>query len=82
MPTIEIGRILAILIVFAWIIWYTCTMPLGKKAYIPLVPTRRLKKELEYLYARRSAVDLLIESLERYDRFRVVRGSVGKRPSV
>ncbi len=58
-----------------------CTMPLGKKAYISLVPARRLKKELEYLYARRSAVDLLIESLERYDRFRVVRTDLGKRTS-
>jgi hypothetical protein len=26
--------------------------------------------ELDYLYARRSAIDTLIESLEEYDRFR------------
>jgi hypothetical protein len=31
---------------------------------------RSYRKELEYLYARRSAVDLLIRSLEQYDRFR------------
>ena len=28
------------------------------------------RQELEYLYARRSAIDCLIESLEQYDRFR------------
>jgi hypothetical protein len=28
------------------------------------------RQELEYLYARRSALDSLIESLEEYDRFR------------
>ena len=28
------------------------------------------RQELEYLYARRSAIDSLIESLEEYDRFR------------
>jgi len=28
------------------------------------------RKELEYLYARRIAVDALIESLQEYDRFR------------
>ena len=29
--------------------------------------------ELDYLYARRSAIDTLIESLEEYDRFRSTR---------
>jgi hypothetical protein len=33
-----------------------------------LLPAHR--QELEYLYARRSAIDRLIESLEEYDRFR------------
>jgi hypothetical protein len=28
------------------------------------------RQELEHLYARRSAIDSLIESLEQYDRFR------------
>jgi hypothetical protein len=32
------------------------------------VPAYRI--ELDYLYARRSAIDTLIESLEEYDRFR------------
>ena len=31
------------------------------------------RQELEYLYARRSAIDNLIESLEEYDRFRETR---------
>jgi hypothetical protein len=48
-------------------------MPLAKKAVlpIPLVPLRNLKKELELLYARRSAVDAVIESLEDYHRLRI-----------
>jgi hypothetical protein len=33
-------------------------------------PGRTYRKELEYLYARRSAVDALIQSLQNYDRFR------------
>ena len=33
-----------------------------------LLPAHR--QELEYLYARRSAIDRLIESLEEYDRLR------------
>lgn len=37
----------------------------------PPLPTYR--EELEYLYARRSAIDSLIESLEDYSRFRAVR---------
>ena len=31
------------------------------------------RKELEYLYARRFAIDTLIESLKKYDRFRETR---------
>ncbi len=29
-----------------------------------------IRRELEYLYHRRSAVEMLIRSLEQYDRFR------------
>lgn len=36
-------------------------------------PVPAYRKELEYLYARRSAIDTLIESLQDYDRFREVR---------
>jgi len=32
--------------------------------------TPKPQKELQFLYARRSAIDTLIQSLERYDRFR------------
>jgi hypothetical protein len=39
---------------------------------VPPAPAagRTYRKELEYLYARRSAVDALIQSLQDYDRFR------------
>ena len=45
----------------------------AKKADFPPAPARVYRKELEYLYARRQAIDTLIESLEEYDRFRGVR---------
>ncbi len=48
-------------------------MPLAKKAPVILVPHRSLKRELDYLYARRSAVDALIQSLVDYDRCQVQR---------
>jgi hypothetical protein len=37
------------------------------------------RQELDYLYARRSAIDSLIESLEEYDRFREVPAEDGER---
>ena len=37
------------------------------------------RQELEYLYARRSAIDSLIESLEEYDRFREAPTDEGER---
>ena len=54
-------------------------MSLAKKSPVAMVPTRNLKKTLEHLYARRSAVDTLIQSLEDYDRFRVARVEDAKR---
>jgi len=33
-------------------------------------PHRVYRKQLDYLYARKSAIDSLIQSLEDYDRFR------------
>jgi len=36
-----------------------------------VIPIRGLSHQLEGLYARRSAVEALIRSLEDYDRFRV-----------
>ena len=50
-----------------------------KKAPIPLLPSRSLRKELEYLYARRSAIDNLIESLEDYTRFKAGLAARGER---
>ena len=32
--------------------------------------TPKPEKELQFLYARRTAIDTLIQSLERYDRYR------------
>jgi hypothetical protein len=40
---------------------------------------RGCKKQLEYLHARKSAVDSLIQSLEDYDRFRPTRTEDRKR---
>ena len=37
------------------------------------------RKELEHLYARRSAIDTLIESLEEYARFRAIRTDESER---
>jgi hypothetical protein len=40
----------------------------------PAVPaTRGVRRELQDLYARRSTIDALIQSLEDYDRFRTPR---------
>ena len=39
----------------------------------PTSPDRLNRKELEYLYARRTAIDSLIQSLQDYDRFRARR---------
>jgi hypothetical protein len=42
-----------------------------KKAPVNVAQPRGFQKELEHLYARRSAIDALIASLETYDRYRV-----------
>ena len=47
----------------------------ANKAHSSAVPDRTYRKELEYLYARRSAIDTLIESLEEYNRFRSARAA-------
>ena len=36
----------------------------------PPSPRSAYREELEYLYARRHAIDTLIESLQQYDRYR------------
>jgi hypothetical protein len=40
---------------------------------LTVLPGRGVQKELQYLYARRSTLDALIQSLEEYDRFRALR---------
>jgi len=42
-------------------------------------PNRDLRKELEYLQARKSAIEALIQSMEDYDRFRPMPTSAPKR---
>jgi len=42
-------------------------------------PARPARKELDYLRARRIAIDSLIQSLEEYDRFRERRSEEPKR---
>ena len=53
-------------------LWYICTMS-AKKELPASAPVPAYRKELKYLYARRFAVDTLIESLKTYDRFRETR---------
>jgi len=48
-----------------------------KKASPDLSP--QAEKELEFLYARRSAIDTLIRSLEQYDRYRAKAEVISKR---
>ncbi|MCU1234803.1 MAG: hypothetical protein JWP63_2770 [Candidatus Solibacter sp.] len=50
----------------------------AKKGSASPTPPRIYRKELEYLYARRTAIDTLIESLEEYDRFRAIPGENSK----
>jgi hypothetical protein len=45
-------------------------MLFAKKELPTSSPALAYRIELDYLYARRSAIDTLIESLEEYDRFR------------
>jgi hypothetical protein len=44
-----------------------------KKVPVEIGPSRLSQKQLEDLYARRSAIDALIASLEEYNRFRSTR---------
>jgi hypothetical protein len=40
-----------------------------QKVLMELGPAREFRKELEYLYARRAALDTLIRSLQEYERY-------------
>jgi hypothetical protein len=46
-------------------------MPSAKRPTIRVEARPAFKKHLEYLYARRSAIDLLIESLRAYEQFQM-----------
>jgi hypothetical protein len=67
-------------IVNFWEFWYICTM-FVKKAMTSSSPGGMRRKQLDYLYARRTAIDSLIRTLEEYDRFREVRAPDRKRKS-
>jgi hypothetical protein len=54
-------------------------MLLPKKEPVMIAPARSSRIDLEHLYARRSAIDDLIQSLEEYDRFREKRPADGDR---
>jgi hypothetical protein len=54
-------------------------MLLMKKTPVIIAPPRISRKNLEHLYARRSAIDALIQSLEEYERFREKRTGEDKR---
>ena len=50
-----------------------------KKTPVMIGPARISVKKLESLYARRVAIDTLIQSLEEYERYRAKRVSMDKR---
>jgi len=54
---------------------------LSAKKTMTLDRVRDYQRELEYLYARKCAIDSLIESLEEYQRSTVVRPANGQRRS-
>lgn len=50
----------------------------AKKNPVTFAAIRDFQKELEYLYARKSAIDSLIASLEEYERYRAVPPKSGR----
>jgi len=57
---------------------YICTMLAKNKAPVS-ASVSAYRQELDYLYARRSAINSLIESLEEYDRCREAPTKDGER---
>jgi hypothetical protein len=56
-------------------------MFLAKKPLARRETSRTFRKHLEYLYARRSAIDALIESLQSYEQFRPKQAEPRRRKS-
>jgi hypothetical protein len=52
-----------------------------KKIQAQASPVQGIEQELRVLYARRSAIDTLIRSLEAYDRFKAKASNQSKRQS-
>ena len=57
------------------------TMPPAKKSPVTIDRSKDYARELEYLYARKTAIDSLIASLEEYERYRVTPPTPGQRKS-
>jgi|WetSurMetagenome_2_1015567.scaffolds.fasta_scaffold1609975_1 hypothetical protein len=55
-----------------------CTMLPAKKTPVTRIRIDGIREELKLLYARRSAIDSLIESLVSYDRYRASMPDRGK----
>jgi hypothetical protein len=51
------------------------------KPPVPNANDANYRQQLEYLYARRTTIDALIESLQEYDRFRAQRAPDQNRKS-
>jgi hypothetical protein len=53
----------------------------AKKKTVIIDTVRNYERELEHLYARKSAIDSLIASLEEYNRYRTVKQADKQRKS-
>jgi hypothetical protein len=53
----------------------------AKKNPVTIDTVRDYRREIEYLYARKSAIDMLIESLEEYERSCAAKPESGQRKS-
>ena len=56
-----------------------CTMLPAREIAVNLETVRDYQRELEYLYARKLAIDTLIASLEEYARYRAVASNPDRR---
>ena len=77
-PHIALGKILSLLLSYLRSSGTYCTMTVKKASPGLSVTPQPPKKELQFLYARRTAIDTLIQSLEQYDRFRAKAEEIRK----
>ena len=50
-------------------LWYKRTMAWLDKTLLSRVKSLEFRRELQYLYSRRDAIDALIQSLQAYERY-------------